>query len=94
MEDTQEFEQFAAAVKVDYQPISTVEEELVARLTSLLWRLRRSTLIETNLFQLQGWSAMEQKLGAQAEPDTTTPGLGIVGDRLLRSPDSVMPSQT
>jgi hypothetical protein len=32
--------------------------ELVARLTSLLWRLRRSTVIESNLFQLQGQLAM------------------------------------
>src|SRR5208283_3726666 len=64
MEDAEEFERFAAAVRADYRPASTVEHELVARLTSLLWRLRRSTLIETNLFQLQGRLAMEQKLGA------------------------------
>jgi hypothetical protein len=50
IEDSQEFERFAAAVRADYQPVSTVEHELVARLASLLWRLRRATLIETNLF--------------------------------------------
>jgi hypothetical protein len=54
IEDSQEFEHFAAAIRADYQPVSTVEHELIARLTSLLWQLRRSTLIETNLFQLQG----------------------------------------
>jgi hypothetical protein len=86
MEDAEEFERFAAAVRADYRPASTVEHELVARLTSLLWRLRRSTLIETNLFQLQGRLAMEQKLGARAEPDTASPGMGILY-RLLRSPD-------
>ena len=92
MEDAEEFERFAAAVRADYRPASTVEHELVARLTSLLWRLRRSTLIETNLFQLQGRLAMEQKLGARAEPDTASPGMGILY-RLLRSPDTVARSQ-
>src|ERR1039458_5357658 len=63
IEDCQEFEDFEAAIRADYQPISTIEHELVARLTSLLWRLRRATLIETNLFQLQALLAMEQKPG-------------------------------
>src|ERR1700690_2608150 len=53
IEDAAEFERFEAAIRADYQPISTIEHELVARLASLLWRLRRSPLIETNLFQLQ-----------------------------------------
>jgi hypothetical protein len=92
IEDSEEFERFEAAVRADYQPASTVEHELVARLTSLLWRLRRSTLIETNLFQLQARLAMEQKLGARAEPDTASPGMGILY-RLLRSSDSVVSSQ-
>jgi hypothetical protein len=92
IEDPEEFERFEAAVRADYQPASTIEHELVARLTSLLWRLRRSTLIETNLFQLQARIAMEQKLGARAEPDTASPGMGILY-RLLRSSDSFVPSQ-
>ena len=92
IEDTDEFERFAAAIRADYQPATTVEEELVARLTSLLWRLRRSTLIETNLFQLQARLAIEQKLGAQVGSDTASPGLGNIY-RLLRSPDSFVPSQ-
>ena len=62
IEDSQEFERFAAAIRADYQPASTIEHELVARLTSLLWRLRRATLIETNLFQLQGRLAIKQTL--------------------------------
>jgi len=35
---------------------------------------------------------MEQKRGARAESDTASPGMGILY-RLLRSPDSVVPSQ-
>jgi hypothetical protein len=92
MEDKEEFERFEAAVRADYQPISTVEHELVARLTSLLWRLRRSTLIETNLFQLQARLAMEQKRKGQDGSDTTGPGMGILY-RLLRSPDTIETSQ-
>jgi hypothetical protein len=45
IEDSQEFQRFEAAISADYQPVSTIEHELVARLTSLLWRLRRSALI-------------------------------------------------
>jgi hypothetical protein len=91
IEDAEEFEHFAAAVRADYQPVSTIEHELVARLTSLLWRLRRSTLIETNLFQLQARLAMQQRLGAQVGSDAA-PGLGTIY-RLLRSPNSFAPSQ-
>jgi hypothetical protein len=93
IEDSQEFEYFAAAIRADYEPVSTIEHELVARLTSLLWRLRRSTLIETNLFELQGRLAIEQKLGGQAKSVTASPGLGVLY-RLLRSPDSLASSQS
>ena len=91
IEDAEEFERFEAAIRADYQPVSTIEHELVARLTSLLWRLRRSTLIETNLFQLQARLAMEQNHGARAGSDTASPGLANIY-RLLRSPDSFVPS--
>jgi hypothetical protein len=92
IEDAQEFERFAAAIRADYQPASTVEHELVARLTSLLWRLRRSTLIETNLFELQARLAMQQKHRVPADSDTASPGLAIIY-RLLRSPDTFVASQ-
>jgi hypothetical protein len=92
IENSEKFEQFAAAIRADDQPVSTIEEELVARLKSLLWRLRRATLIETNLFQLQGRLAMEQKLRGQRKSDSAGPGLEILY-RLLRSPDTVVPSQ-
>jgi hypothetical protein len=91
IEDRQEFEDFEAGIRADYQPVSTIEHELVARLASLLWRLRRATLIETNLFELQGRLAAEQKLGARTGSDTASPGLGMLY-RLLRSPDTFVPS--
>jgi hypothetical protein len=92
IEDRQEFEDFAAGIRADYQPVSTIEHELVARLASLLWRLRRATLIETNLFQLQARLAMEQTLGRHGKSETASPGLGTLY-RLLRSPETIVPSQ-
>ena len=69
-----------------------IEHELVARLASLLWRLQRAILIETNLFQLQGRLAKNQKRGARIGSDIASPGLGIIY-QLLRSPDIFAPSQ-
>jgi hypothetical protein len=48
-----DFKAFQAAVISDYAPHSATEHELVLRLASLLWRLRRATAIETGLFELQ-----------------------------------------
>jgi hypothetical protein len=92
IENAQEFEDFAAGIRADYQPASTIEHELVARLASLLWRLRRSTLIETNLFELQGRLAMQQTLKGRAGSDNASPGMGILY-RLLRSPESFVASE-
>jgi len=53
LEHKDDYQAFAATIAADYQPRSAVETELVSRLASLLWRLRRSTRIETGLFQIQ-----------------------------------------
>jgi hypothetical protein len=44
---------FEMAVTADYDPQSAVERELVLRLASILWRLRRATTIESGLFKIQ-----------------------------------------
>ena len=41
LEDAEDFKAFEAAVIADYGAQSAVERELVLRLASLLWRLRR-----------------------------------------------------
>jgi hypothetical protein len=51
LEDTEDYQAFEAAVIADYDVESAVERELVLRLTSVLWRLRRATGIETALFE-------------------------------------------
>src|SRR5665213_1356337 len=51
LEDSKDYEAFEAAVVSDYDAESTVERELVLRLASVLWRLRRATGIESALFE-------------------------------------------
>src|SRR5262249_9782911 len=52
-EDTDDYEAFQASVISDYDAEMAVERELALRLASVLWRLRRSTLIETALFEVE-----------------------------------------
>src|SRR5438128_3515641 len=53
LEDAEDYKAFEAAVIADYDAQSAVERELVLRLASLLWRLRRATKMETGLFEIQ-----------------------------------------
>ena len=50
LEDAEDYQAFEAAVIADYDAESAVERELVLRLASVLWRLRRATGIETAMF--------------------------------------------
>jgi hypothetical protein len=53
LEDAEDYKAFEAAIIADYDAQSAVERELVLRLASLLWRLRRATTMETGLFGIQ-----------------------------------------
>jgi hypothetical protein len=53
LEDVEDYKAFEASITADYDAQSAVERELVLRLASLLWRLRRATTIETGLFEIQ-----------------------------------------
>jgi hypothetical protein len=53
LEDAEDYRQFEAAVIADYDAQSAVERELVLRLASVLWRLRRATTFETGLLEIQ-----------------------------------------
>jgi hypothetical protein len=53
LEDAEDYAAFEMAVTADYDAQSAVERELVLRLASLLWRLRRATAIERGLFKVQ-----------------------------------------
>jgi hypothetical protein len=51
LEDAEDYAAFEMAVTADYDAQSAVERELVLRLASLLWRLRRATAV--GLFKIQ-----------------------------------------
>jgi len=53
LEDPADYRAFELAVTVSYDAETAVERELVLRLASLLWRLRRATSVETGLLQIQ-----------------------------------------
>ena len=50
LESSADYQAFEAAVISDYNAETAVERELVLRLASVLWRLRRATAIETAIF--------------------------------------------
>src|SRR5208283_5777294 len=53
LEDGEDYRGFEAAIIADYDARTAVERELVLRLASLLWRLRRIISIETDLIEIQ-----------------------------------------
>jgi hypothetical protein len=53
LDDAEDYKAFEAAIIADYDAQTAVERELVLRLASLLWRLRRTTTMETGLFEIQ-----------------------------------------
>ena len=61
IEDIDDYRGFEAAVIADYDARTAVERELVLRLASLLWRLRRATAIETDLFRIQAEILRERR---------------------------------
>jgi hypothetical protein len=50
LESSENYETFEATVIADYTAETAVERQLVIRLASVLWRLRRATSIETAIF--------------------------------------------
>jgi len=68
LEDAEDYKAFEAAIIADYDVQSAVERELVLRLASLLWRLRRATAMETGLFEIQADRMREFRQGRQTQP--------------------------
>lgn len=66
LEDADDYAAFELAVTADYDAQSAVERELVLRLASVLWRLRRATTIETGLFRLQATQLLQFRLQRDA----------------------------
>jgi hypothetical protein len=53
IEDIDDYRRFESAIIADYDARTAVERELVLRLASLLWRLRRAPAIETDLMRIR-----------------------------------------
>jgi hypothetical protein len=72
LEDSEDHRAFEAAVIADYDARTAVERELVLRLASLLWRLRRIISIETDLLRIQSDIVRERRAaigGPTVEPE-------------------------
>jgi hypothetical protein len=66
LEEAEDYAAFGMAVTADYDAQSAVERELVLRLASLLWRLRRATAIESGLFKIQAKHLLQFRQRRQA----------------------------
>jgi hypothetical protein len=69
LEDSEDYRAFEAAVIADYDARTAVERELVLRLASLLWRLRRIISIETDLLRIQSEIARERQAVFRGSPN-------------------------
>jgi hypothetical protein len=65
LENPDDYKAFEANIIADYDTRSAVERELVLRLASLLWRIRRATGIETDLLRIQAEILRERRQEAE-----------------------------
>lgn len=90
LEDTEDYRAFEATIVADYDAHTAVERELVLRLASLLWRIRRATGIETDLLRIQAEIIREREAGSGASspaptaPQSITSTLPRLGYGVLR----------
>lgn len=70
LEEAEDYKSFEAAITADYDAQSAVERELVLRLASILWRLRRATTIETGLFEIQAEHLGDYRRNRQLPADS------------------------
>jgi hypothetical protein len=75
LEDAEDYKAFEASITADYDAQSAVEREMVLRLASLLWRLRRATAVETGLLELQTWGGWDDDGCSSTE---TTPPYALL----------------
>jgi hypothetical protein len=68
LEEAEDYQAFELAVTADYDAQSAVERELVLRLASILWRLRRATGIESALFETVPADTSESDVPDQCSP--------------------------
>jgi len=81
LEDAEDYKAFEVAIIADYDAQSAVEQELVLRLASLLWRLRRATTMETGLFEIQAEHLIEFGRARQVRPNSREIVYAMLTDR-------------
>jgi hypothetical protein len=87
LEDAEDYAAFEMAVTADYDAQSAVERELVLRLASLLWRLRRATAIESGLFKIQAKHLLSFRQRRRADQDRQTIVDAMYRDAVATEPD-------
>src|SRR6266852_2216476 len=73
LEDIEDYQAFEADVIADYDARTAVERELVLRLASLLWRMRRATAIETDLLRIQAEILRDRRDQTRSRPQPERP---------------------
>ena len=76
LEDAADYKAFERAIKSDYSPQTAIEGQLVTRLASLLWRLRRAVTIESGLLSIQAVMIRDQS-AARPSIELNTDSLSI-----------------
>src|SRR5262249_54667858 len=66
LEDAADYSAFERAIKCEYGKQTAIEGQLVSRLASLLWRLRRAVIVESGLLNIQAEKIGDH--GARSRP--------------------------
>jgi hypothetical protein len=78
LEDPADYKALASRINADYRPRTNFELELVARLVSLLWRLRRAVAIEGGLFEIQAQALRKRSASARYNKDKLRPFYALI----------------
>ncbi len=68
-EDQAAYKALQRAIFTDYRPRSNFELQLVGRLVSLIWRLRRATAIESGMLTIQATASRKRKVAREKDFD-------------------------
>jgi hypothetical protein len=88
-EDEAEFRSFFHSIASGYSPRSQTDQEMVHRLASLLWRLRRAHAVETGLLGIQGKLQRDIRLSAEYTQQDMFRLFGLE-DQLISAADPVL----
>ena len=94
LEDPANYTAFEAEIRGGYQPRTAVEHELVSRLASLLWRLRRATAIESGLLQIEAEVSRAQTAHKRTEVRRRNARLSVFYSLGVSQPESIETAET